>query len=70
GWGLDGHANTNEELVAAARAQIASLQAGRKAEADSTACPQSFTGGHGGHHTSLERVSYLHRFLPLVLSGP
>ena len=28
GWGLDGHANTNEELVAAARAQIASLQAG------------------------------------------
>jgi phenylpyruvate tautomerase PptA (4-oxalocrotonate tautomerase family) len=29
GWGLDGHANTNEELVAAARAQIASLQAGQ-----------------------------------------
>ena len=28
GWGLDGHANTNEELVAAARAQIASLAAG------------------------------------------
>ena len=28
GWGLAGHANTNEELVAAARAQIASLQAG------------------------------------------
>jgi phenylpyruvate tautomerase PptA (4-oxalocrotonate tautomerase family) len=26
GWGLDGHANTNQELVAAARAQIASLQ--------------------------------------------
>jgi phenylpyruvate tautomerase PptA (4-oxalocrotonate tautomerase family) len=26
GWGLSGHANTNEELVAAARAQIASLQ--------------------------------------------
>jgi phenylpyruvate tautomerase PptA (4-oxalocrotonate tautomerase family) len=26
GWGLVGHANTNEELVAAARAQIASLQ--------------------------------------------
>jgi len=26
GWGLDGHANTNEELIAAARAQIASLQ--------------------------------------------
>jgi hypothetical protein len=23
GWGLNGHANTNEELVAAARAQIA-----------------------------------------------
>jgi phenylpyruvate tautomerase PptA (4-oxalocrotonate tautomerase family) len=31
GWGLAGHANTNEELVAAARAQIASLQAGRPA---------------------------------------
>ena len=31
GWGLGGHANTNEELVAAARAQIASLQAGRPA---------------------------------------
>jgi phenylpyruvate tautomerase PptA (4-oxalocrotonate tautomerase family) len=29
GWGLDGHANTNEELVTAARAQIASLQAGQ-----------------------------------------
>jgi phenylpyruvate tautomerase PptA (4-oxalocrotonate tautomerase family) len=29
GWGLDGHANTNEELVAAARAQIASLRAGQ-----------------------------------------
>jgi phenylpyruvate tautomerase PptA (4-oxalocrotonate tautomerase family) len=28
GWGLAGHANTNEELVAAARAQIASLRAG------------------------------------------
>ena len=28
GWGLSGHANTNDELVAAARAQIASLQAG------------------------------------------
>jgi phenylpyruvate tautomerase PptA (4-oxalocrotonate tautomerase family) len=27
GWGLSGHANTNEELVAAARAQIASLKA-------------------------------------------
>ncbi|MGM7776692.1 hypothetical protein ACSVHC_11870 [Arthrobacter sp. KNU-44] len=26
GWGLKGHANTNEELIAAARAQIASLQ--------------------------------------------
>jgi phenylpyruvate tautomerase PptA (4-oxalocrotonate tautomerase family) len=26
GWGLGGHANTNEELVAAARAQIAELQ--------------------------------------------
>ena len=28
GWGLAGHANTNEELVLAARAQIAALQAG------------------------------------------
>ncbi len=28
GWGLAGHASTNEELVAAARAQIAQLQAG------------------------------------------
>ena len=27
GWGLGGHANTNEELVAAARAQIAELTA-------------------------------------------
>ncbi|KAB2582117.1 hypothetical protein BS297_27240 [Rhodococcus erythropolis] len=27
GWGLRGHANTNEELVAAARAEIAELQA-------------------------------------------
>jgi phenylpyruvate tautomerase PptA (4-oxalocrotonate tautomerase family) len=26
GWGLHGHANTNDELVAAARAQIAELQ--------------------------------------------
>ena len=29
GWGLAGHANTNDELVAAARAQLASLQAGK-----------------------------------------
>ena len=29
GWGLSGHANTNEELVAAARAQIASLRGGQ-----------------------------------------
>ena len=27
GWGLNGHANTNEELVQAARAQIAQLSA-------------------------------------------
>ena len=27
GWGLAGHANTNEELVAAARAQLAELRA-------------------------------------------
>ena len=32
GWGLAGHANTNEELVAAARAQIASLRAGNPAD--------------------------------------
>ena len=32
GWGLGGHANTNDELVAAARAQIASLQAGKPAD--------------------------------------
>ena len=32
GWGLAGHANTNEELVLAARAQIASLQAGTPAD--------------------------------------
>jgi phenylpyruvate tautomerase PptA (4-oxalocrotonate tautomerase family) len=31
GWGLSGRANTNEELVAAARAQIASLRAGKPA---------------------------------------
>ena len=30
GWGLAGHANTNEELVAAARAQIAELQAQKR----------------------------------------
>jgi phenylpyruvate tautomerase PptA (4-oxalocrotonate tautomerase family) len=29
GWGLEGHANTNDELVAAARAQIAELSAGK-----------------------------------------
>jgi phenylpyruvate tautomerase PptA (4-oxalocrotonate tautomerase family) len=32
GWGLSGHAHTNEELVAAARAQIARLQAGQPAD--------------------------------------
>ena len=31
GWGLAGHANTNEELVAAARKQLASLAAGKQA---------------------------------------
>src|SRR6187455_417279 len=30
GWGLAGHANTNEELVAAARARIAELQANQR----------------------------------------
>jgi len=30
GWGLAGHANTNEELIAAARAQIAELQAEKR----------------------------------------
>ena len=33
GWGLAGHANTNAELVAAARAQIAELQRTRTSEA-------------------------------------
>jgi phenylpyruvate tautomerase PptA (4-oxalocrotonate tautomerase family) len=28
GWGLSGHAHTNDELIAAARAEIASLAAG------------------------------------------
>ena len=32
GWGLGGHAHTNEDLVAAARAQIARLQAGLPAD--------------------------------------
>jgi phenylpyruvate tautomerase PptA (4-oxalocrotonate tautomerase family) len=32
GWGLRGHANTNTELVAAARAQIASLAAGKQSD--------------------------------------
>ena len=31
GWGLAGHANTNAELVAAARAQIAQISAARSA---------------------------------------
>jgi phenylpyruvate tautomerase PptA (4-oxalocrotonate tautomerase family) len=30
GWGLAGHANTNAELVAAARTQIAELAAGAR----------------------------------------
>jgi phenylpyruvate tautomerase PptA (4-oxalocrotonate tautomerase family) len=30
GWGMKGHAHTNDELVAAARAQIAELQAGKE----------------------------------------
>ena len=32
GWGLEGHANTNEELVAAARAQIAALSGGKSGD--------------------------------------
>jgi phenylpyruvate tautomerase PptA (4-oxalocrotonate tautomerase family) len=32
GWGLGGHAHTNNELVTAARAQIASLRAGQPAD--------------------------------------
>ena len=32
GWGLNGHANTNAELVAAARAQLASLQSAKPAD--------------------------------------
>jgi phenylpyruvate tautomerase PptA (4-oxalocrotonate tautomerase family) len=31
GWGLSGHANTNEELVQAARAQIAQIAAAKEA---------------------------------------
>ena len=36
GWGLGGHANTNDELVAAARAQIANLKAARPGETRTT----------------------------------
>jgi phenylpyruvate tautomerase PptA (4-oxalocrotonate tautomerase family) len=36
GWGLGGHANTNEELVTAARAQIAALSAAKTDEVDPT----------------------------------
>ncbi len=32
GWGLAGHANTNAELVTAARAQIAELQSRSSSE--------------------------------------
>lgn len=32
GWGLSGHANTNDELVTAARAQIATLRAAHPAD--------------------------------------
>jgi phenylpyruvate tautomerase PptA (4-oxalocrotonate tautomerase family) len=32
GWGLGGHAHTNDELVAAARAQITELQSGEAKE--------------------------------------
>jgi phenylpyruvate tautomerase PptA (4-oxalocrotonate tautomerase family) len=32
GWGLNGHANTNDELVAAARAQLADLRASKPAD--------------------------------------
>ena len=32
GWGLGGHANTNNELVQAARAQLAELAADKAAE--------------------------------------
>ncbi|HTE68661.1 MAG TPA: hypothetical protein VK942_07880, partial [Actinomycetes bacterium] len=39
GWGLDGHANTNQELVAAARAQLASLQAGQPAADEQRRAP-------------------------------
>jgi phenylpyruvate tautomerase PptA (4-oxalocrotonate tautomerase family) len=34
GWGLAGHANTNDELVAAARAQIAELQTHQSPEVE------------------------------------
>jgi phenylpyruvate tautomerase PptA (4-oxalocrotonate tautomerase family) len=35
GWGLAGHANTNAELVQAARAQIAELSAGKSSPTES-----------------------------------
>jgi phenylpyruvate tautomerase PptA (4-oxalocrotonate tautomerase family) len=35
GWGLGGHANTNEELIAAARAQIAELSAATSGDGSS-----------------------------------
>ena len=51
GWGLSGHANTNEELVAAARAQIAELRA-KAAQTERAACeiltdhpPRDFQAG-------------------------
>lgn len=41
GWGIAGHANTNEELVQAARAQLASL---RNAAPGESASPPSVGG--------------------------
>ena len=46
GWGLAGHANTNEELVTAARAQIAELQAPKQTVRRAT----SATARGGVHH--------------------
>ena len=34
GWGLAGHANTNDEIVAAARAEIGAIQAAKAVEAN------------------------------------
>jgi phenylpyruvate tautomerase PptA (4-oxalocrotonate tautomerase family) len=54
GWGLLGHANTNDELVAAARRQIAELQA----------------GAGGSSAASLTKAAPSKRSWPRCSSGP